>query len=133
MEKELLEEFWALGLEELKTVMQLYELKGDFINLDCRLPNGQTAKLLDDEKRYYGAEVCKRGSERCYGLAADEGRLWCMNTATAARTRSWLSGSAAADRKIGRTAEKSVLRSAPWPFLPFGPAPGARIIMGDDD
>ena len=62
MEKELLEEFWALGLEELKTVMQLYELKGDFINLDCRLPNGQTAKLLDDEKR-------------CYGLAADEGQL----------------------------------------------------------
>lgn len=34
MEKELLEEFWALGLEELKTVTQLYELKGDFINLD---------------------------------------------------------------------------------------------------
>ena len=75
MEKELLEEFWALGLEGLKTVTQLYELKGDFINLDCRLPNGQTAKLLDDEKRYYGAEVCKRGSERCYGLAADEGQL----------------------------------------------------------
>lgn len=32
-------------------------------------------KLLDDEKLYYGAEVCRQGSERCYGLAADEGQL----------------------------------------------------------
>ena len=122
MEKELLEEFWALGLEELKTVTQLYELKGDFINLDCRLPNGQTAKLLDDEKRYYGAEVCKRGSERCYGFAADEGQLVVYEY-----------GNGGADRKIGADCRKERSAVCPLAFFAICPAPGARIIMGDDD
>jgi len=133
MEKELLEEFWALGLEGLKTVTQLYELKGDFINLDCRLPNGQTAKLLDDEKRYYGAEVCKPWQRAAMGLRRMRGSLWCMNTATAARTRSWLSGSAAADRKIGADCRKERSAVCPLAFFAICPAPGARIIMGDDD
>ena len=75
MKKTLLEKFKELGFEEFQELTGLNELRGDFINLECRLPNGSTAKLLDDQKRYYGAEVCKKGSDRCYGLAADEGQL----------------------------------------------------------
>ena len=39
----------------------LHRLKGAFINLLCRLPNGMAAKLLeDDDKMDYGAELCTR-------------------------------------------------------------------------
>ena len=75
MEDFLLRQFNALELEGAPRVIELHQLKGDFINLLCRLPNGKTAKLLDDDKMYYGAELCKKGSERCYGLAADETQL----------------------------------------------------------
>ena len=39
------------------------------------MPSGQTVKLWDDNKLYYWAELCKKNSERCYGLAADETHL----------------------------------------------------------
>ena len=68
MEKELLEEFWALGLEELKTVRSWMSSKGILSTSTAACPMGR-------RRSYYGAEVCKRGSERCYGLAADEGQL----------------------------------------------------------
>ena len=75
MQERLLELLHQLGIAELGQIQQLYELKGDFINLECRLPNGQYAKLLDDDKLYYGAEICKTGSSRCYGVAGDAGQL----------------------------------------------------------
>ena len=56
-------------------VTKLYELKGDFINLEYTLPSGQTVKLWDDNKIYYGTELCKKGSTRCYGLTADDSHL----------------------------------------------------------
>lgn len=72
---ELIEQFQALGIPELENLTDLCELPGKFVNLEYRLPSGQTVKLLDDEKTYFGSEVHKEGSERCYGLAADEGHL----------------------------------------------------------
>lgn len=75
MFKQLLQEFHALPIPELKQVTQLTPLPGSYINLPCKLPNGQTAQLLDNGKTYYGAEICKTGSERCYGLAADKTQL----------------------------------------------------------
>lgn len=75
MEEFLLCQFNALALEGAPRVTELHRLKGDFINLLCRLPNGKTAKLLEDDKMYYGTELCRKDSERCYGLAADETQL----------------------------------------------------------
>ncbi len=75
MQEELIRKFNELKIEDMGEVVRLYELKGDFINLECRLPNGGKAKILDDGKMYYGAEICKDGSDRCYGLAADERQL----------------------------------------------------------
>ncbi len=74
-QEELLKEFHALGIEELKEISRLNRLRGDFINLEYPFPSGQTAKLLEDDQWYWGAEVCKKGSPRCYGLAADESIL----------------------------------------------------------
>ena len=50
MFKQLLQEFHALPIPELKQVTQLTPLPGSYINLPCKLPNGQTAQLLDNGK-----------------------------------------------------------------------------------
>jgi hypothetical protein len=64
-----------LGIEELKQVVSLNELKGDYINLECRLPNGSIGKILDDDKIYLGTQVEVGGCEKCYGIAADDGHI----------------------------------------------------------
>lgn len=53
-------------------VTDLNALKGSFINLEYSLPNGQIIKLWDDNKIYLGNQLDKKGSERYYGIAADE-------------------------------------------------------------
>lgn len=68
-------EFQALLPEDAGELAPLTELPGHYINLECTLPNGQRGQLLDDGKTYWAAEVHKEGSERCYGLAGDEGQL----------------------------------------------------------
>ena len=75
MEQELLREFHALGVKELQAVTQLHALPGDYINLLCRLPGGQVMQVLQNDKTYLGAQVCKETDGRCYGLAADENQL----------------------------------------------------------
>ena len=69
---ELIQKFNDLKIDGMATVTELYELKGDFINLEYHLPGGQAVRLWEDEKTYLGAELCKENSERCYGLTADE-------------------------------------------------------------
>ncbi len=70
--EELIRRFRALGIDDMAEITQLHELRGDFINLTYTLPGGQTVQLWDDDKMYYGTEVCRIGSDRCYGLVADE-------------------------------------------------------------
>lgn len=53
----------------------LNALPGRYINLEYNLSSGQTVKLLDDKKIYLGNQICRKGSDRCYGLAADEHML----------------------------------------------------------
>ncbi len=62
----------SLGIPELTGVEYLNELNGDYINLECVLPNGETGKILDDNKKYWATQVEIPGSEKCYGIAADE-------------------------------------------------------------
>lgn len=75
IKEKLIREFNALNIPDLKVITSLNKLCGAFINLEYTLPSGQKAKLWDDAKTYYGAEVCRPGSNRCYGLAADESHL----------------------------------------------------------
>lgn len=75
LKEKLIEEFNSLGIDDMKTVTELYLLKGSFINLEYTLPSGQVAKLWDDNRTYLGAEICKNNGDRCYGLVADDGHL----------------------------------------------------------
>lgn len=75
MKEQLIKEFNELKIKDMETVTSLNELKGSFINLSYTLPSGQVIKLWDDDKIYLGNELCKKGSDRCYGLVADENYL----------------------------------------------------------
>lgn len=75
MKKQLIAEFNALNIPDMAEVDCLYSLRGSFINLEYTLPDGQSIKLLDDKKIYLGNQIEKAGSDRCYGLAADENYL----------------------------------------------------------
>lgn len=64
--------FRALDIPDMEEVTDLNALKGSFINLEYALPGGQAVKLWDDDRIYLGNQLRKTGSDRCYGLAADE-------------------------------------------------------------
>lgn len=69
---ELISEFNALGIKDMKEVTSLDALKGSFVNLEYTLPGGQNIRFWEDDKIYLGNQICKKGSDRCYGLTADE-------------------------------------------------------------
>ena len=46
-----------LHIEGLPKVENLNVLSGSFVNLEYRLPNGQTAKFLDDNATYLGSQL----------------------------------------------------------------------------
>lgn len=73
--EQLINEFNALNIHDMDKVSDLNELPGEFINLQYRLPSGQDIKIWNDSKTYWGNELCKKNSERCYGLAAGDGYL----------------------------------------------------------
>ncbi|GLG03804.1 hypothetical protein Selli1_09780 [Sellimonas catena] len=70
----LISEFHALGIEGLE-VKELHLLNGFFVNLEYPLANGQSVKLLEDKKIYLGNQIERPGSDRCYGIVADESYL----------------------------------------------------------
>lgn len=75
LKKQLIDEFNALGIEDMAEVTDLNALKGSFINLEYTLSSGQIIKFWYDNKIYLGNQICKKGSDRCYGLTADENFL----------------------------------------------------------
>ncbi len=70
--EKLIAEFNGLGLPGMEEVTDLQALKGSFINIAYPFPSGETVKLWDDNRIYLGNQLPKRGSDRCYGIAADE-------------------------------------------------------------
>lgn len=70
----LIEEFNALGIRDLQ-VKDLNLLVGSYVNLEYVLPNGQSVRLLEDNHVYWGNQIEIPGSDRCYGLVADENYL----------------------------------------------------------
>lgn len=71
----ILQRLRTLGIAELCGVTELNRFSGAYLNLPCRLPNGQTARLLEDDKEYYACQVERPGNDRCYGVAADSRQL----------------------------------------------------------
>ena len=70
--KQLIDEINALNIEGMPKVEKLNALVGGYINLEYRLPNGKTAKFLDDGATYLGNQLeCEFGGERCFGIAAN--------------------------------------------------------------
>lgn len=72
MKEQLIAEFNALGIEDMEEVTTLNALHGAYINLQYTLPGGQRIKFWDDDRIYLGNQICKKNSNRCYGLTADE-------------------------------------------------------------
>lgn len=75
LKEQLIAEFNELGIEDMEKVTGLNALKGAFVNLEYTLPGGERIKLWDDGRIYLGNQICKKGSDRCYGLTADENYL----------------------------------------------------------
>ena len=68
----LIEEFNALNIEGMPKVGKLNALVGAYINLEYKLPNGKSIKLLDDNATYLGNQLeCEFGGNRCFGIAAN--------------------------------------------------------------
>ncbi len=55
----------VLHIEGMPKVEKLNALVGGYINLEYRLPNGQTVKFLDDNATYLGNQLeCESGGDR---------------------------------------------------------------------
>lgn len=67
----LIREINALSIPDLR-ITDLNLLNGFYVNLEYPLPNGQTTKFLRDKNIYWGNQVKRPDSERCYGLVADD-------------------------------------------------------------
>lgn len=72
--EKLVQEFNSLGIKHLH-VNDLNLLNGFYVNLEYLLPNGQTVKLLEGNKIYLGNQIEIPGTNRCYGIVADEDYL----------------------------------------------------------
>lgn len=65
----LIREINELHIEGMPKVEKLNPLVGSYVNLEYRLPNGDTAKFLDDTKTYLGNQLaCIYGGARCFGV-----------------------------------------------------------------
>lgn len=67
----LVKEINALGIEGLQ-INDLNLLNGGYVNLEYSLENGTKAKFLNDNDVYFGNQIERKGSERCYGVVANE-------------------------------------------------------------
>lgn len=74
MKQALMDELNALALPGL-TIKELYLLSGSYVNLAYPLPSGEAVRFLRDDRTYWGTQVEKSGSDRCYGAVGDESFL----------------------------------------------------------
>lgn len=73
-------EFKKILLDEINSLLKengipktdkLYELPGNFVNLDYPLQSGNAARFLDERKVYLGAQIEFADLGICYGVVAD--------------------------------------------------------------
>lgn len=69
--KQLIDEINDLHVEGLPKLDKLNALVGSYVNLEYRLPGGQTVKFLDDNTTYLGNQLeSELGGDRCFGVLA---------------------------------------------------------------
>ena len=71
LKRQLIAEINALGIKDL-VLGDLNLLTGSYVNLSYPLSNGSTAQFLKDKDIYLGNQVERPGSDRCYGVVANE-------------------------------------------------------------
>lgn len=54
------------------TMTEVTLLNGFYVNLAYPLPNGDTIKLLQDQRVYLGTQIAQPDSDRFYGVVADD-------------------------------------------------------------
>lgn len=70
--QKLVDEINALHVEGLPNVKRLNALVGRYVNIEYPLPNGTSAKFLNDEKTYLGNQLeSEFGGDRYFGIIAD--------------------------------------------------------------
>ena len=70
--KQLIDEINALDIEGMPKLDKLNALVGSYVNLEYRLPGGQSVKFLDDGTTYLGNQLeCEFGGDRCFGVLAN--------------------------------------------------------------
>ena len=70
--RQLIDEINDLNIEGMPKVDRLNALVGKFVNLEYRLPNGNTVRFLDDETTYLGNQLeSEFGGDRCFGILAN--------------------------------------------------------------
>lgn len=71
LKRELIDEINDLRIEGL-AITDLFLLNGSYVNLEYPLANGTTVKFLKNQDIYLGNQIEREGSERCFGVVADE-------------------------------------------------------------
>lgn len=69
----LIKEINALNIDGMDTVTELYQLVGNYVNLEYTLPNGCKVKFLNDDEIYLGAQVRNlfdKDGKTCFGVIA---------------------------------------------------------------
>lgn len=70
--QKLIDEINELHIEGLPKIEKLNALVGKYVNLEYRLPNGQSVKFLNDQRTYLGNQLeCEFGGDMCFGILAD--------------------------------------------------------------
>jgi len=69
--QQIISEINNLGIENLN-VSDLNLLIGSYVNLEYPIGNGKEVKFLTDNKVYFGNQIEIDGSDRCFGVVADE-------------------------------------------------------------
>ena len=70
--KKLINEINELNIDGMPKLTKLNALVGRYVNLQYRLPNGESVKFLDDNATYLGNQLeCELGGNRCFGVLAN--------------------------------------------------------------
>ncbi len=69
--KLLIEEINALNINGMPTLNKLNALVGSYVNLEYKLPNGKSVKLLDDNTTYLGNQLECDSGDKCFGIVAN--------------------------------------------------------------
>lgn len=68
----MIDEINALNIDGMPKLTKLNALVGSYVNLEYRLPNGESVKFLDDNATYLGNQLeCEFGGDRCFGVLAN--------------------------------------------------------------